>query len=233
MQNFHSTTLADAGLNLQAVFDISTLPDPVLQVLTEHCDNLDEFTQLLLLGHGGRSLWKNVKSSKTTSDHPIDDYSINTINAYFAKELPTRQLTFIYPGTAPIGLQKLGELAGWHYTSPFRVGINAHWGSWFAYRAVVLSDTCFTPSQAIDSVSPCTNCKEKPCLDACPSAALSINDFTLKNCLDYRQKPDSQCIDTCLSRLSCPVGSAHRYTDEQINYHYNRSITVIRHYFNT
>ena len=222
--------LSNAGLNLQAVFNIDDLPDDITKPLQDHCDGLSSFTQLLLIGHGGRSLWENVKQSWLSSSNPINEYTMDTIHQYFAKELPGHELKFVYPSSIPIGLRALGELAGWHHDSPFRVGVNAEWGPWFAYRAVVLSNTSFIPTQANKTVSPCDTCQDKICLSKCPGDALEGGSLVLNTCLDYRKQEGSLCQDKCLSRMSCPVGSAHRYTNEQINFHYGRSMDVIRNW---
>ena len=145
--------------------------------------------------------------------------------------MPDRQYSIIYPGKRIIGLQGLGELAGWHYPSPFMLGINMEWGSWFAYRAVLLSDTDFEPTRKMSSSSPCVDCGDKSCIDSCPANALDDQSFSLEDCLQYRLRPKSQCRDKCMSRLSCPVASELQYSYKQLRYHYGVSLKAIEEYY--
>jgi hypothetical protein len=47
-------------------------------------------------------------------------------------------------------------------------------------------------------------------------------------CADHRLQPDSSCAKTCLSRVACPIAPEHRYSDDQLAYHYSRSLETIR-----
>jgi epoxyqueuosine reductase len=228
MSKFESTQLSDAGLNLQAAFNIADLPDHITKALNTHCENFGTFSQLLLVAHGGRAMWDAVSNRGFTTDNPIDDYAVNTVGQYFAAEHPDNNYEIVYPGNFPIGLRDLGDLAGWHHDSPFRVGIQAQWGTWFAYRAVILTDTNFAPTVAMPTASPCDECIDKPCISICPAKAVAEEALDLESCLDHRMQEKSSCVDTCLSRLACPVGLEHRYSKDQINYHYGRSMKVIR-----
>lgn len=226
------------GLNLQAVFNLSELPEEITASIREHVADLSRFRQLIMFGHGGTRMWESVQQSEFTdsefsdTDHPIDAFSIETVKQYFADACSGANVEILYPHSSRIvPLQQLGTLAGWHNTSPFRIGINAEWGTWFAYRAVVLADTEFEPTPRMDAPSPCDSCVDKPCITACPADALSGNDGSLQPCIDYRLKRDSQCKDRCFSRLACPVAAGHRYSMEQLNYHYARSMQTIEEYY--
>ena len=135
------SSLAAQGLNLQAVFDLRQLPVDVTDSLaldeTEH----PLYTQLLLFGHRGRQLWQMMQARGMCGEHPIDDFSRERMTQLFAGPLAGHHYRIVFPSSLPVGLQRLGVLAGWHHDSPFRVGINKEWGSWFAYRAVVVSNT--------------------------------------------------------------------------------------------
>ena len=227
-RDFDSPWLADKGLNLQAAFDLSTLPDDIVQGLADHCQDPGAYRQLLLIGHGGRQLWQGVQQAGSNTDNPVDDYTVAKMEEFLGRECPGAQCTFLYPGPAPIGLRALGALAGWHHASPFRVGIHAHWGTWFAYRAVVLTTTDFKPTVVPDQPSPCDDCDAKPCIPVCPAKAVAGDELDLDKCLDYRLGEKTFCADKCLSRLACPVGAEHRYSKDQMGYHYGRSLQVVR-----
>lgn len=227
-QTFDNALLNSAGLNRQAVFNIADLPSEVAASIQPFSRSGN---QLILLGHAGRQLWESVKASGIDSDNPIDDFTIQTVRHWFAQCQPEHAYEILYPGTHPIGLQRLGQLAGWHHATPFMVGIDPQWGSWFAYRAVVVADTSFEPTKPIESAHPCEACHHKACIASCPAGALAGGQLDLGKCVGYRKQAGSRCKATCVARISCPVGSAHRYSDEQIHHSYSISMRVIEKYY--
>lgn len=214
-----------AGINRQHVFELAALPTDIAATLGDTAG----LRQLILLGHGGRRLWECVKASGIDGPDPIDDYCVHTVRRWFAEHLPGRRFRIAYPGSTPVGLQGLGKLAGWHHASPFMVGIDGEWGSWFAYRAAVLADTDFCPFLPVDRRHPCLDCPDQPCLAACPAEALN-GGFALGKCLAYRRQPESACQFTCQARLACPLGTAHRYDEELLRHSYGRSLQTLRQF---
>ena len=237
-ETFNSEQLSLVGLNLQAVINIKDLPQSILEQLSHHSINLHNYTQLVLIGHVGKRLWQQVKlwHSSIKSENPIDDFSDEAIQNYFEKHFSNDDFELVFPysnqsqksNSTPIGLQALGEVVGWHHSSPFRVGINEQWGSWFAYRAVVLVRSDFKTSETLKSVSPCHSCDTKPCESSCPPNALDNDEFNLKHCIDYRKLDDSLCKDRCIARMSCPVATEQQYELEQIQYHYSHTMNMIK-----
>lgn len=226
---FPGSFLDEAGLNRQHVFDLDSLPAAVLAALDVQAGE----RQLILIGHGGRRLWERLQATGMAGSDPIDDYSTRTIRQWFARELPDHRFRIPFPGARPIGLQALGALAGWHQPSPLMIGVDAEWGSWYAYRAVVIADTDFAPSPRHVGYSPCATCHPAPCISTCPAHALTGGQFDLAACSHHRLIPDSPCAMGCLARQACPAGSEHRYDDAQIRHSYGRSLAVIRQYYAT
>ncbi len=228
--DFPADRLNRAGLNRQHVFALEALPPEILATLGD----IAPYRQLILLGHGGRLLWERVQATNPTGEHPIDDYCTRIVAQWFAEVLPGHRYHLLYPDNSPtqrpIGLQALGTLAGWHHPAPFMVGIDDEWGSWFAYRAALLTDTDFLPFFRVDRRNPCSSCTEQPCIPACPAEALADGRFDLKKCLSYRQQPDSRCAATCQARLACPVGAEHRYDEAQLRHSYARSLAMLKAY---
>lgn len=216
--------LNHAGLNRQHVFDCAALPADIRATLSP----TGLWRQLILIGHVGRRLWDCVQAAKLTGPDPIDDYSIHTVDQLFSEVLPDRARRVIYPGPGPIGLQALGQWAGWHQPSPFMVGIDPTWGSWFAYRIVLLTDSHFLPTPRVDRQNPCLNCAELPCITACPPNALGDGHFNLDTCSNWRLTPDSPCAEGCLARNACPVGEEYRYNSAQIKHSYRQSLAMLR-----
>lgn len=226
-QVFNDEYLNSRGLNIHAVINIKNLPEDVVSVMKQDGIKTDEFNQIILLGHLGKSLWKNIKSKGMDSENPIDEFAVKAVDACFQNQYPDLDYEVIYPGETVIGLQQLGRLVGWHNDSPFKVGINEKWGSWFAYRAVVLAKSAFIETKSLNIKSPCVSCTTHVCVSACPAHALDTNELDFNQCINYRKQENSKCKNTCLARVSCPVGDEYRYTEEQINYHYSVSMKTI------
>ena len=214
------------GLNLRAVFALDQLPD----ALRNECDAARNYSQLLLIGNGGRAMWQAILREGGRSADPIDDFSVREVRRWLAAQASGRSYEIVYPGERLVGLQSLGECAGWHFASPFMVGINERWGTWFAYRVAVLANTDFEPTRPVPGESPCTACRPRPCVSACPGKAIEDSDFNLADCVRYRLRPDSACQTTCMARLACPVRAEHRYDDEQIRHAYAISLRFIEQY---
>ena len=216
-----------AGLTLQAVFNLDDLPPEFCAALRASSDGR-LYRQLILLGHAGTILWDAVKAAGMDSDNPIDDFTIKVFRHWAAENLAGRDYQIVYPGAAPIGLQALGKLAGWHHDSPLMVGINDRWGTWFAYRAAVLTDSDFAPSPRLLTNSPCAPCTARPCVRHCPAGALDGGSFALEKCVDFRRQDGSPCQNSCLARLACPVGREHRYAAAQMAHSYSISLRWIK-----
>jgi ferredoxin-like protein FixX len=231
-QTIPSTILNNAGLNCHAVFDIASFTSEVRELLTARCTQAANYRQLILIGHGGTTFWQALQAigrdlTRNETEHPVDEFTVATVQQFLQTEFAGIDFEIVYPGSYTISLQELGKLAGWHHPSPFMVGINSSFGSWFAYRAVVLANTDLPANLTVQTESPCTSCNEKPCISNCPAHALDDGQFHLLKCVSYRQQSDSLCKNTCIARTSCPVASEHKYSEAQINYHYGRSMEVI------
>ncbi|MFZ2854994.1 MAG: hypothetical protein WAZ34_12905 [Rhodocyclaceae bacterium] len=228
------SALDGVGLNRQAIFDLDALPVAMASALRSRFDPAQRYRQLILIGHAGSVLWDSVKKSAErsaiASENPIDDFSVGAVERWFAAQSPGRVRQIIYPGDLPVGLQALGKLAGWHHESPFRVGVSAQWGSWSAYRVVLLADTDFEPSLPEAGESPCACCADQICIASCPAGALAGGGFALDRCIAYRREPASRCAATCIARVSCPVGAEHRYSEEQLRHSYSISLKMIERY---
>lgn len=230
----HFADLAAHGLNLHAVFSLESLPAEVLRTLALSDTQRACFRQLILVGHQGRDFWTALQQRGMHGAHPVDQFVTERIAAWMEGPVRGHAWHQVFPGPQAVGLQHLGRLAGWHHASPFWVGVHNTWGSWFAYRAVVLADTDWAVTPPLGSPSPCQSCSDKPCISACPANALESTQtgaWQLQTCLDFRKQVGSPCQDRCLARNACPVGVAHRYDDAQISYHYLHSLCAIRAHY--
>lgn len=212
------------GLNLQAVFDVQQLPDDVRRTLP--ADAQERYRQLLLIGNLGPTFWQHATANGLRGEHPLDAFTRARVVAWLDRHFPGVRHEWLYPGERLVGLQSLGRLAGWHQPSPFMVGVNEAWGSWFAYRAALLADTGLARTEPLAGASPCERCVDRPCVAACPPRALH-GGFDLAACSGWRLAPGSSCRGQCLARIACPVGTRHRYDTAQIAYHYARSLATL------
>lgn len=217
------SSLSRAGLNLHAIFALAALP----VALRAAADPGGRFRRLLLIGSGGRTLWERLCVEGCRGENPIDDYAVAQVAAWLADQLPACAGEIVYPGPFRGDLQALGRLAGWHHDTPLRLGINASWGVWFAYRVVLLVDADLPLSAPLAGDSPCRSCAGLDCVAACPAGALDAPGFSLQKCIDYRRAPGSRCRLTCVARTTCPVRPEHRYDDAQIAHSYSRSLAMI------
>lgn len=230
-QTFDTSLLDSAGLNRHAVFNVRDLPAEIAESARSSATSVDSYRQLILIGHAGRKLWESLRATGIKSENPVDEFSSQAVKRWFAERYPENCHEIIYPGTRAIGLQRLGQLAGWHHATPFMVGIDREWGTWYAYRAVAVADTAFEPSKPTESESSCKACSHRICITRCPGFAIEGGEFDLGKCVAYRKQEESSCKATCLARVSCPVGSAHRYCDEQIRHTYSISMKAIERYY--
>lgn len=226
------SALDEAGLNLQAVIDLAAVPSEERRGLTAGSNDDDRFCRIILIGHAGRRLWENVQREGAPGEDPIDDFSARTVRAWLGDVLPDNHSRMVYPGgNATLNLQALGRRAGWHHDSPLMLGIQPVWGTWFAYRVVVLTDAVLPVSAPEQShASPCAGCASTPCVTQCPAEAMSSGRFELGRCASYRLRVGSDCATTCVARIACPVGTAHAYEREQMHHVYSRSLRAIREF---
>lgn len=225
---FDDAELRLAGLNLQAVIAVSELPEALQIALGNSLVGTPPVKTLLLFGNGGPAFWQAYQGFQTTDPHSVDAFSRHLVTDFMKRCWPATDYRFLYPGSAAVPLQALGQHVGWHHDSPMKVGINDTWGLWYAYRALVALADEWEPSRTVPSVSPCLTCHDKPCIKACPPKALDDQQLRLERCIDFRLLEGSVCSHQCLARGACPIAPEQRYSQDQIQYHYGHSLPCLR-----
>ena len=131
--------LAKGGLNLFAVLDCGELPTAVTTII--HSSNIPfaNYSRLVLIGHGGRTLWSQLQQTDMRRADPVDTYSLTHTQQFIDDYLDGADSLIVYPSDYLVPLGQLGELAGWSHPSPLGQGINAEFGVWFAYRTAFLT----------------------------------------------------------------------------------------------
>jgi len=247
--------LADVGLNRCVAVSVHGLPaevwlQPVAEAARTPPHSVESGTgpdrsTLLLVGHGGRRLWQHLtddgRRQLTAADDPVDTLSTEATEQAIDRQWPDIARTLLYPHPdCPVDLVALGQVVGWQSPSPLGLGINPRYGLWSAFRALwQLGDDLESatgsgsapgaPSLGAESPDVCADCSTHDCVAACPAGAVRVSErFNLAACSAHRARPESSCAETCLSRRSCPVGAEHRYSNDQMAYHYRITRPPVR-----
>lgn len=228
--------LANAGLNLFAVFALDGLPAPVATAVANASPSPNPYQRLLLIGHGGPTLWRQLQANSPAATDPVDSYSIATTHQFIDRYLAGAASLILYPSNDQylLPLSELGQLAGWSQPTPLGLGIHPSFGVWFAYRVALLTTAVLPTNAPVDPTGQphaCLSCTHKPCISACPAQAVQPDGFDIFACSRYRLQPKSACADRCLARMACPMAPEQRYTLAQIQYHYQHSLETIRAYY--
>jgi methylmalonic aciduria homocystinuria type C protein len=194
--------LARAGFDLVHPFDVQACAGEVGATL-------DRGALGLFVGNT-RALWPVFSAARATDPElaratdPLELYTERTIDRV-AATLPHARVFYAhrtYDG-AFLPLQRLAVAAGIGTLSPTQLVIHPIYGPWFALRAVIVCDG--HPPPRIAANRACT-CDER-CLDAFAQAIQSSGPERWRAWLAVRD--------------ACTVGREHRYTDDQIAYHYS------------
>ena len=217
------TLLYQKGFTLQAALEVSTVAIGLPEIASD-------YNQLLVFGHAGSGFWKSLDEQLTGSD-PVDCMSIKMVED-FLQRIGCAHYLVLYPSAdLQIDLRGLGKQLGWHADSALGIGINAIHGTWFAYRVVVLANTFYETHDETQTnnvvEAPCDKCITRPCVEACPVGAPGVT-FDLQACMGERVREGSACAYQCLARNACPVGTEHRYDQDQMRYHYQKSLQFIQ-----
>lgn len=224
--------LAQGGLNLFAAMKCAALPQNIRQLMIKDGLPLDDYQFLVLTGHGGGRLWQALQEKGMDSADPVDQYSTQLTHQFIVEYLDNAPFLWLYPNTSHlIPLQQLGETAGWSHPSPLGSGISPTFGVWFAYRTAFLTNAPLSETAGDLGPSPCDACEDKPCISTCPVGAVQFEGFRINECVQYRLETKSPCADRCLARMACPYFPQHRYSLEQIQYHYSQSLGSIRAWY--
>jgi len=217
------------GFNLCAVLDVDTFTGELRDAFKAARVIPGPGERLVVLGMAGSAMWTHLEERSSGTDHPFDDFSREAALSVSQRFWGDRSPRILYPGVLPIPLQQLGRVAGWACPSPLGLDISPLYGPWFAYRAVFFVKTPLPFTSVETAESPCRSCRAKPCLTACPAGAVhSEGAFQLDACLTQRLDDPSGCGVRCKSRLACPVGAQHRYSDAQLDYHGQNSFDALR-----
>jgi len=222
--------LEQIGLNLCAAFDLNTLPQSIIDTMPT--DVLDQYKSLLLVGTKGSAFWQHLKDTDSTDGHCFDEMSQTLTLEVLNKHYSELKTLLLYPNSDYVlPLQQLGHRVGWGRPSVLGLDIHPEFGTWFAYRTAIVVSEELPQTKSAQTKEVCEICVDKPCLSACPVAAVkTIGQFDITACMNYRTKDNSPCAGRCLSRLSCPVGEKYYYQKDHLAHHGRFSLASIKRY---
>jgi epoxyqueuosine reductase len=205
---------------------------------------LPQAKTLVVIGNGGREFWAGFQAYchvrpgyLQEHEHPLDDYTVETIENALALCLQRSDAVYryLYPfrfWTEPVSFMHLARAAGLAGPSILGVVIHPEYGPWLALRAALLIDQdLYAPPTAPD-FDPCPTCRERACMAACPATAVSAEKgWDIPACVRHRLHSPGDCTNRCHARYDCVYGRAYRYPPDELQYHQQRSFAEMRKYF--
>lgn len=234
--------LSPVGLNLVAALPVERYDRDVPEAYRLR-KRYPRGQSLIVVGNGGGEFWSGFRDYCETHPgfreddaEPLDRYTLFLIErelpALIAASGATGRL--LYPfrfASDPVSFVHLGAVAGLGARSLLGVLVHPEYGPWIALRAAVLLDAPIEPTPIVP-FDPCGTCMEKPCLRACPVAAVTERGWDVPLCSAYRLRGGGQthpnCNDRCDARWQCVYGRAHRYPPDALAYHQACALTAMR-----
>lgn len=178
----------------------------------------DGIATLLLIGNAGAAMWPHFQAGRRDEPDPLDRWCRRVIDPLAAR-LNGRAF---YPGDGPPyrPFQRWALKAEPVHPSPLGLLVHPEHGLWHAYRgAIGFADRLPLPRRDRGD-NPCTACRERPCLAACPVEAFSDERYDTGRCAAHLHRPAGRdCLEQgCRARRACPVGRS-AYASGQAAFH--------------
>ena len=177
---------------------------------------------IVLAGNAGSAFWPHFTAAPEYGDrqpHPLNRWSARVLSEI--AEAHRLGVVFPFQGPPYWPFQQWARRAGNVSQSPLGVLAHRTWGLWFAYRGAFLLSERVAPLEEPRG-GPCETCAEKPCLDACPSGALTRQTaYRVDTCRAHVAGAGAETCGThgCLVRHACPFGRDFAYRPEQATFH--------------
>ncbi len=220
------SALAESGLNVLGVADVAEYDSAVPRELRS--DELAPNARaIIVVGSGGPLLWEafiaalRAEPKRLSGEaHPLDAFVEREVIEADAVLGSLERRWFFAAATAKPSLdfRLLGQLAGLGSRSRLGLLLNPEYGPWLGLRAACFVNASLKPSPRAREL--CAACAA-PCVVSCAGDAMTTGIFNLTACVRFHQVSDA-CERTCHTRAACPIGAQHRYSAEEITYHYHR-----------
>jgi len=181
----------------------------------------------LIVGNG-RELWPQFTAALEAHPenrhlpHPLDHWVEGVLAESLAECALAGKVLFAhraYEG-AFIPLQRWAEAAGALALSPCHLSVHPEYGPWVSLRAFILLDQNYDGEVLAQAKAPCDTCAA-PCVAPFELAA-SRSDSAAAG-----KRVTAHWQDWLAVRDACPIGRPHRYSEEQIAYHYARDRSAL------
>ncbi len=205
-----------AGYN-RAIEDVFKLPD------------LGRSSALGVLMGNTRALWPRFldwlreSPRRLDDDHPLERYVGEVVLKALQPLAHRWAVRFAHePPPRRVAMQRLAHLSGLAYLSPSHLNVHVRFGPWIALRAAVVIDIDGPASPCSEPPNPCPDC-ERDCLPKFQHAGAAAGST-----------PEAHAAVEPHWRLwlsvrdACPVAREHRYSGDQIDYHYTKDRARLR-----
>jgi hypothetical protein len=176
----------------------------------------------IVIGNGGGALWEAFRGARRSgAAHPLDEWTRDVVtDAVGPLAVGARLLWPFVDATPRVSFVHLAICAGLGRPSLTGVLVHPEYGPWIALRAAVVVPFELGAPRPADGFDPCPGCVERPCIAACPGAAVGEAGFAPARCAGQRlaAEPDT-CAAGCHARIACVLGRAHRYPDDAQGFH--------------
>lgn len=184
-----------------------------------HDDLPDDAGTLVLLGPKEPGFWDAVNASPEFRDgapDPLDRWSERVIGGLARQMNATAYFPFGGPPYRPF--IQWARASGRAHISPVGLMVHDAAGLMLSYRgAFGFAEVIAAPPAP---PNPCTTCREKPCLTACPVAALGTGSYDVPACKADLDRDGNDCMARgCRVRRTCPVSVAHGRQEAQSAFH--------------
>ncbi|MSP72822.1 MAG: hypothetical protein EXR76_11765 [Myxococcales bacterium] len=163
--------------------------------------------------------WLAADRARLELDHPLNDYVASKVNSALAIAQAAegfKTLAIDFDHTEPVvDLVGAAVAAGLLWRAPTGLGIHPVFGPWVALRARVVFDA--PPPNDGQPAPPCRACDTR-----CRPALSRLK--ALSSEAELRQR----AAEFIALRVACPLGSEHRYDDDQTQYHYTKDRRLLR-----
>lgn len=204
--------------------EIQSALDPHhLEVLGGFCVEPDEAgfpkgtRTLLMIGPKEPGFWPHLQAQpEWGGPDPVDRWSRRVIGQ-LACDLGAKAL-FPFGGPPYQPFYTWALRTGRVWESPVKLLVHATQGLMVSFRgALALPQVLAVPLHA---QQPCTACA-RPCLTACPTAALTSAGYDVARCHTYLDRAEgADCLNEgCTVRGTCPAGAGYARMNAQSAYH--------------
>ncbi len=219
------------GLNLVGIAAVSDYDASVPAAYRLGTKN-PRTTSAIVLGHGGGGFWTAYQRHVAAHPEdaggpdPLDDFTERLMRTEIVPRLRAigieGHVRFPFGADEPrVSFVHLAEAAELGRRSILGVLIHPEFGPWIALRGAILIEDALTAPRPAAGFDPCGSCTDRPCIAACPAAAVDGDGWNARRCIDHRVQHPSHCPSQCDARVACVYGRAHVYPPAALRHHHH------------